>query len=59
MISLEYNGGMRVLIVEDEKDLAAIIKKGLSEAGYVVDVAHDGEEGLLRCRQLSSCRPVL
>jgi len=37
---------MRVLIVEDEKDLAAIIKQGLEEEGYVVDVAHDGEEGL-------------
>jgi len=37
---------MRVLIVEDEKDLAAIIKQGLEEEGYIVDVAHDGEEGL-------------
>lgn len=37
---------MRILVVEDEKDLAAIIKKGLEEEGYVVDVAHDGEEGL-------------
>ncbi|MBI2399537.1 MAG: response regulator transcription factor [Deltaproteobacteria bacterium] len=37
---------MRILIVEDEKDLAAIIKQGLEEEGYVVDVAHDGEEGL-------------
>lgn len=37
---------MRILVVEDEKDLAAIIKQGLEEEGYVVDVAHDGEEGL-------------
>ena len=37
---------MRVLIVEDEKDLAAIIKQGLEEEGYIVDAAHDGEEGL-------------
>jgi DNA-binding response OmpR family regulator len=37
---------MRVLVVEDEKDLATIIKQGLEEEGYVVDVAHDGEEGL-------------
>lgn len=37
---------MRVLIVEDEKDLAAIIKQGLEEEGYIVDMAHDGEEGL-------------
>ncbi len=37
---------MRILVVEDEKDLAAIIKQGLEEKGYVVDTAHDGEEGL-------------
>ncbi len=37
---------MRILLVEDEKDLSAIIKQGLEEEGYVVDVAHDGEEGL-------------
>ncbi len=37
---------MRVLIVEDEKDLASIVKMGLEEEGYIVDVAHDGEEGL-------------
>jgi len=37
---------MRILLVEDEKDLAAIIKQGFTEQGYVVDVANDGEEGL-------------
>jgi len=37
---------MRILIVEDEKSLADIIKKGLEEEGYAVDVAYDGEEGL-------------
>ncbi len=37
---------MRVLIVEDEKALADIIKKGLEEEGYAVDVAYNGENGL-------------
>lgn len=37
---------MRILVVEDEKDLARIIRQGLEEDGYAVDVAHDGEEGL-------------
>lgn len=37
---------MRILLVEDEVDLANIVKQGLEEEGYVVDVAHDGEEGL-------------
>lgn len=36
---------MRILIVEDEKKVAAFIKKGLEEETYAVDVAHDGEEG--------------
>lgn len=33
-------------MVEDEKDLAAIVKQGLEEEGYAVEVANDGEEGL-------------
>src|SRR5258705_254643 len=36
---------MRILVVEDDKDLQRLLKKSLSEAGYVVDVAADGEEG--------------
>jgi DNA-binding response OmpR family regulator len=37
---------MRILIVEDEKSLADIVKKGLEEEGYSVDVAYNGEDGL-------------
>jgi heavy metal response regulator len=37
---------MRILVVEDEKKLAAFIKRGLKEAGYAVDTADNGEEGL-------------
>ena len=37
---------MRILIVEDEKSLADIIKKGLEEENYAVDVAYNGEDGL-------------
>jgi two-component system copper resistance phosphate regulon response regulator CusR len=36
---------MRLLIIEDEKKTAAHLKKGLSENGFTVDVAHDGSEG--------------
>jgi DNA-binding response OmpR family regulator len=36
---------MRILIIEDEKKVAAFIQKGLEQEGYAVDVAHDGEEG--------------
>lgn len=37
---------MRILIVEDEDKTAAYLFKGLTESGYAVDVAKDGEEGL-------------
>jgi two-component system OmpR family response regulator len=36
---------MRVLVVEDDADLAKQLRGALTEAGYVVDVAGDGEEG--------------
>ncbi len=37
---------MRVLLVEDYSKIAGFIKKGLMEAGFIVDVAADGETGL-------------
>ena len=37
---------MRVLVVEDEPGIAQFIRQGLSEAGYAVDIARDGQEGL-------------
>lgn len=37
---------MRILIVEDEDKTAAYLIKGLTEAGLVVDVAKNGEDGL-------------
>ena len=36
---------MRILVVEDDKDLNRQLVEALDEAGYVVDRAHDGEEG--------------
>lgn len=37
---------MRLLVVEDEEKTAAYLKRGLTEQGYVVDVARDGIDGL-------------
>ena len=37
---------MRILVVEDDKKIASFIGKGLKEAGFAVDVAHDGADGL-------------
>ena len=37
---------MRILVVEDEPDLAATLHKALTEEGFAVDVAGDGEDAL-------------
>jgi DNA-binding response OmpR family regulator len=37
---------MRILLVEDEKNMAGFIKRGLEEEHYVVDVARNGEDAL-------------
>ena len=36
---------MRILIIEDEPDVAAFIKKALIEENHAVDIAHDGSKG--------------
>ena len=37
---------MRILVIDDEKNLVKGIKFNLEHEGYAVDTAHDGEEGL-------------
>ena len=37
---------MKILVVEDEQMLALLIKKGLEENSFTVDISHDGEEGM-------------
>lgn len=37
---------MKILVVEDEQKTAAYLRKGLTENGFVVDVASSGQEGL-------------
>ena len=41
---------MRVLVVEDAVPLAGLVKQGLEENGFSVDVAPDGESGLYSAR---------
>jgi two-component system NtrC family sensor kinase len=47
-ISLEAFKGLRVLVVEDEPALAVAVSEALTDAGFTVDRAADGEEGLTR-----------
>jgi two-component system OmpR family response regulator len=42
---------MRLLLVEDEPDLVRSLSKALREAGYAVDTAADGEDGLYKAMQ--------
>ncbi len=37
---------MKVLLIEDDEELLASIKKGLERVGYAVDIANGGETGL-------------
>jgi two-component system OmpR family response regulator len=37
---------MRILVVEDDKKIASFIVKGLQQAGFAVDHAENGEDGL-------------
>ncbi len=38
---------MRVLVIEDDQDVASYLNKGLRESDYVVDHASDGKEGMM------------
>ena len=42
---------IRVLYIEDDDQLAALVRLKLTGAGYAVDLAHDGEEGLAKCAE--------
>ncbi|HEX4194043.1 MAG TPA: response regulator transcription factor [Stellaceae bacterium] len=37
---------MKLLVIEDDREAAAYLSKGLAESGYVVDIAHEGRDGL-------------
>ena len=42
---------MRVLVVDDYRAMASSLTWGLETEGYVVDVAHDGEDRLWKARE--------
>src|ERR1700722_12029341 len=39
---------MHVLVIEDERKVAALVSAGLAEQGFATEVCHDGDEGLKR-----------
>jgi len=42
---------MRILVIEDDREAATWLLKGLAESGHVADLAADGEEGLALARE--------
>jgi len=42
---------VHILLVEDDLESAKYAAKGFTEAGHVVDVLHDGKEGMVQCLQ--------
>ena len=47
------NGGMRVLVVEDEPRMANLLARGLREEGHAADVAGSGEDALWMARAVA------
>jgi len=49
--------GERILVIEDEPQIADLLRRGLIYEGYTVEVAPDGEAGLAaaRDRQPGTC----
>ncbi|MGZ3796693.1 MAG: heavy metal response regulator transcription factor [Pseudobdellovibrionaceae bacterium] len=44
---------MKILVIEDEIKAAAFLQKGLTENGFVVDMVHNGEDGLFQAKNCS------
>ncbi len=42
---------MRVLLIEDERGLAEVVRRGLAKHGFDTDVVYDGEQGLWAATQ--------
>ena len=43
---------MRLLVVEDERDLAQTLRRALEEEDFAVDLAEEGEEALFKIREM-------
>nr|MDQ2829894.1 response regulator [Chloroflexota bacterium] len=51
--------GERILVVDDDEQLARIVRDGLTHAGYVVDCAPDGHAALAAARARPPALAVL
>ncbi len=44
-VRLRWKDALRLLVIEDDRQLTPLLKKGLAAWGYQLDVAHDAEMG--------------
>ncbi|MCC3771079.1 response regulator transcription factor [Streptomyces sp. UNOC14_S4] len=50
---------MRILVVEDDRRLAELLRRGLNAEGFTVDLAHDGRDGLHLAMQAQGAYDVV
>ncbi len=43
--------GIRVLVIDDDRKITDLLRRGLGYEGYIVDIAHSGAEGLAQARE--------
>src|SRR6201987_1497790 len=51
LLGASHTGPVRVRVVEGDRLLASAVPRGLTAEGFVVDVAHDGVDGLHLARE--------
>src|SRR5665213_1713654 len=48
---MSVSAAMHILLIEDDREAAAYLVKGLTESGHRVDLAAEGRQGLARARE--------
>ena len=58
---IAYNGPMKILVIEDDREAADYLQKAFTEAGHTAHVAGDGETGfaLADARSLTKAASAL
>ncbi len=51
--------GLHALVIEDEPDIAEVVADYLQRSGFVVTIAHDGQEGIAAARTVSPAVVIL
>jgi len=52
MLCLEELKSLKVLVVEDEKSIAELLKSAIGDYFARFEIANDGDEGVLKCKTM-------